>query len=101
MRLYTVCVRGRPVLVKSTDVEPPMPDSLTTNAELMKAHRAQRALMEQTTNDKTRHIGAVREIDEALDTWLGTDLMVQSLWNGDWSDVQIREATAEEAGRWH
>lgn len=76
MRLYTICIDQRPVLVMSTDAEPPMEDTLTTDAKLMKAHRdmqALRAKMQARLPDAER-LADQREIDEALDTWLGEDL---------------------------
>ena len=103
MRLYTICIDQRPVLVMSTDAEPPMEDTLTTDAKLMKAHRdmqALRAKMQARLPDAER-LADQREIDEALDTWLGEDLHSFGLWNGDWDRLHIREARTEEARRWH
>ena len=62
MRLNTILIDRRPVMVISTDAEPPMPD-------------------------------------EALDTWLGQDLQILGLWDGDMSRVTSREATVEETSR--
>ena len=39
--------------------------------------------------------------DEALDTWLGQDLQILGLWDGDMRRVTSREATVEETSRWH
>ena len=105
MRLYTVCVEGRPVLVLSTDVEPPMEDHLTTNAALMQSNRDWRDLkdlMLANSDPLVRHAAAHLELDQALDTGLGEDLMERGLWRpGDRGAVRHREPTEEEAARWH
>jgi hypothetical protein len=104
MRLYTICINQRPVLVMSTGAEPPMPDALTTNTVLMKAYRDMRALEESLPTD-VRRISDEREIDKALDSWLREDLQALEqdgtpLWNGDRASLHIREATDDEAQGW-
>jgi hypothetical protein len=99
LRLYTICTNDRPVLVMGAGVEPPMEDSLTTNAALMKAHRDLRAMEESLPADIQR-ISEVREIDEAIDTWLGEELQSFGLWDGDHAKLQVREADPSEAERW-
>jgi hypothetical protein len=71
----------------STDTELPMEDRLATDPKLMQAHRDMRALTESMP-DEVRRIGDQREIDEALDTWLGEDLFAwrregQAVWDGN------------------
>lgn len=99
MRLYTICPNGQPVLVISAGVEPPMEDCFTTNADLMKASRAMREMLED--NPDAQRISEVQELDEAIDTYLGMDLMAYGLWNGvDRADVQVRDASPDETHRW-
>ena len=105
MKLYTICVDQRPVLVMSVDAEPLMPDQLTTNAELMKAQRDTRVSSHSLPADVQR-VSDQREIDEALDTWLGHDLRTLRshgvpLWNGGRANLHVREATPDEAKGWH
>jgi hypothetical protein len=64
MRLYTICIDQRPVLVMSTNAESPMPDKLAMDAELMKAWRDARAMVENLPADVHR-ISDQQEIDEA------------------------------------
>ena len=48
----------------------------------------------------------IMEIEDALDTWLGSDLTClqhdgRSLWDGkDRGQVSVREATADETAKW-
>ena len=105
MRLYTICIDHRPVLVISAGVEPIVPDSLTAEAELMKAYRERRARLDHLP-DEVQRITEHREINEALDTWLGTELRSMTydgspLWSGDRANLEIREAKTDEAQRWH
>jgi hypothetical protein len=102
VRLFTICTNGLPVLVMSAGAEPPLPDSLTTNVALMKAHRELSAQMDNLPDYARYSV----EIHEVLDTWLGADLRSQTyngtpLWNGDLDSLQIREARTDEAERWH
>jgi hypothetical protein len=100
MKLYTICIDQRPVVVMSTDAEPPMEDARTTNAVLMKAARDLRAMRESLPDDVLRSCDQ-REIDEALDSRLGQDLLVYGLWDGDSARLHIRDASADEAQHWH
>jgi hypothetical protein len=104
MRLYTICIDQRPVVVISVDAEPPIPDSLTTRPDLMQTLRESRAQIESIPADP-RTMDQM-EIDEALDTYLGEDLQSltcegNSLWDGDHARLHIREARVDEAERWH
>jgi hypothetical protein len=105
MKLYTICVDQRPILVMSVDAGPLMPDQLTTNAEPMKARRDTRALSDSLPADVQR-INDQREIDQALDTWLGQDLRTLRshgvpLWSGGSASLHVRDATPDEAQGWH
>jgi hypothetical protein len=105
MKLYTICVDQRPILVMSVDAGPLMPDQLTTNAEPMKARRDIRALSDSLPADVQR-INDQREIDEALNTWLGQDLRTLRshgvpLWSGGSASLLVRDATPHEAQGWH
>lgn len=105
MRLYTICIDQRPVLIMSAGVVPPMPDSLKTDAELVKAHRERRAMLERRP-DEVRRTTERREIAEALNTWLGVELRSLThdgapLWSGDRASLEVREARADEVQRWH
>jgi hypothetical protein len=99
MRLYTICVHGCPVVVISTDTVPPMLDEFTTNAKLMQANRETEEFIDSLP-DEVRRIGQRQEIDEAIDTWLGEDL-IEWGWSGDHAALHVRDATTDEAGRWH
>jgi hypothetical protein len=106
MRLYTICVRGLPVVTMSTNTEPAMPDEFTTDADLMKAYRDARALREAFVDEELQRGIERRQIDEALEAWLGEDLTGLQhdgapLWTGDYRDLEIREARVDEAARWH
>jgi hypothetical protein len=94
----------------SVDADVPMPDSLITNAEVMKAVRASRALRDEIAArlpGDIQEASYLHEIDEALDTWLGEDLLTLQhddgvpLWSGDRDALHIREARVDEAARWH
>ena len=107
MRLYTICAHNRPILTMSVACELPMPDRFTTDAMFMKAHRDERALIDKLRAEDPAfdRISDQREIDEALNTWLGEDLLCleterHPLWSGRRSDLGVREATADEAERW-
>ena len=105
MKLYTICVDQRPVLVMSVDAGPLVPNQLITNAELMKAQRDTRALSDSLPADVQR-INDQREINEALDTWLGQDLRTLRshgvpLWSGGSASLLVRDATPDEAQGWH
>jgi hypothetical protein len=82
-----------------------MPDSLTTDAKLIKAYRERRAMLDHLP-DEVRRITERREIDEAVNTWLGVDLRSLThdgapLWSGDRDSLEIRDAWTDEAQRWH
>jgi hypothetical protein len=105
MRLYTVCAHGRPVLVISAGTEDPMEDRFTTDPEIMNAHRFTQALSDNIPSE-VASFSECGEIEEALDTWMGEDLQAlksggRPLWNGDRTQVSIREATTDEAAKWH
>lgn len=74
MKLYTICVRGRPVVTLSTDADQPVPDGLI---------EVDKAL------DTWLGAGLRKLRNEG-----------QVLWTGDRNDLQIREAQADEAERW-
>ena len=49
---------------------------------------------------------AQRDLDEALNSWLGADLAMrehdgQPVWNGDPDALHVRTATTDEADTWH
>jgi hypothetical protein len=106
MRLYTVCIETQPILVMSADADTPMLDAFTTIPELMKANRDHQALWDET-DEVVRRLTEQQEIEEAVDTWLGEDLMslthddCRPLWNGDRSRLAIREARTAEVTEWH
>jgi hypothetical protein len=70
----------------------------------MTANRDSQALRDEM-GDEVRRIGEQREIDEAMDTWLGEELMALTqdsgnpLWNGDRSVLTVREARTDEAAK--
>ena len=71
----------------------------------MKPQRGVRAFRDSRPADVQR-IGDQREIDEALDTWLGQDLRTLRshgvpLWSGGRASLHVREATPDEAQGWH
>jgi hypothetical protein len=106
MRLYTVCVESQPILVMSADADTPMLDAFTTIPELMKANRDNQPLWDET-DEVVRRLTEQQEIEEAVDTWLGEDLMSltrddgRPLWNGDRSRLAVRDARTAEATEWH
>jgi hypothetical protein len=51
--------------------------------------------------DEFRHCSAIREIDEALDTWLGSELQAFGLWNGERDRGSARRASPDESAVWH
>jgi hypothetical protein len=105
MKLYTVEAHDIPVLVMPTDVEPAMEDTLTTNAELIRALRGARDSIKEIP-EEAKELARLSEIDEALETWLGADLMTlqhengQVLWNGAYEAIHVRPAIEEEVARW-
>ena len=111
MNLYTVCVHGLPVLVMSVGTEPSLENSFTRNPEFMKPYRDTQALRDNNAMtdgdpDVSRHTCDLREVDKAINTWLGKDLRTleyngRNLWNGNREQLTVREATTEEAARWH
>jgi hypothetical protein len=100
MRLYTICVHGVPILVISTDTGLPFPDEFTTDAERLAADRATRALLKGMP-EHARRISDQRKIDGALDTWLGEDLSLAGLCDGDHTNLHVRETCVDEAEQWH
>jgi hypothetical protein len=102
MRLYTVCAHDQPVLVISAGVEPSMEElAKFAPPEVLKAEQFLRSIVDEETQRAVEW----REIDEALDTWLGAELQClehdfHGVWGGDRSDIVIREATTNEAARW-
>ncbi len=71
MTIYTIEAHGRPVVVVSVGDAPSLEDSLATKPELL---RATRDLEAQAPADMGEHLRR-RAMDEALDTWLGEDLV--------------------------
>jgi hypothetical protein len=101
MRLYTICANGRPVLTMNAGSEQTMEDSLTTKAELLAAHRESIKLLDSMGLDtEAPRSMELREIDEALDTWLGQDLQGLGLWNGNHGELTVRVASSSEADTW-
>jgi hypothetical protein len=89
----------------SAGVTPPMPDFVIKDPKLLEAHRFTESLMADLSED-ARRAHELQEIDEAIATWLGADLRAlehdgRPLWNGDPSQLSVREATADEAAKWH
>ena len=111
MQLYTVHAHGVPLLVISAGAEPWMEDSFTRDPSLMEAHRKAQAWLKEMDvlsgdPEGLRRSCDVREIEEAIDTWLGEDLLnlehdAQLLWSGDRKQLVVHEATADEAAKWH
>jgi hypothetical protein len=111
MRLYTVCAHNLPVYVTSAGIELPLEDALLTDPDFLKQYRDSETLRKELASKMaSMHPGGpaefhhqvdVREIEEAVDTWLGTHFMTLRLWNGDKSQVSIRQARADEAAKWH
>jgi hypothetical protein len=89
----------------SVAAEDPLPDDLALDANMMKALRDSKAVLNSFPAG-VQMIADRREIDEALDTWLGQDLLTlehdgHPLWTGNSSDLDIREARTDEAEQWH
>jgi hypothetical protein len=106
--LYTISIRNRPVLTMSVDANDPLPDTFATEPEMLKALREAQALIDEmkARTPNLTEIAAMREIDEALDTWLGDDLRSlktegHPLWKGDRNEITVREARVDEAESWH
>jgi hypothetical protein len=79
MRLYTICVSGRPTVVISVDADVDMVQGPPDVQQMLE----------------------LREIEEDLDTWLGEELRRlkrngKHVWNGDHSVISFREASAWE-----
>jgi hypothetical protein len=100
---------GRPVVVISTDgLDPPSPsDEMLRNPRLVEALRLQRQNLSEMRDEVKRmggasldEVDARREIDEAIETYLGADLQAFALWDGDWKNIHVRQATGEEAEIW-
>jgi hypothetical protein len=108
MRLHTVSIDNLAVVAMSTDADAPMQDFVVHDAELLSAHRQMTELhntMKSIAPDLDK-ISDQREVDDALETWLGDDLKALQhhgvpLWNGDHSRLTSREATVDEASKWH
>src|SRR4051794_10078282 len=80
-------------------VMPALEDSMVKNPRLLQTLRAMQTLDEQLGSEN-RRAAELMEIEEALDTYLGQDLISPGLWDGDRSKIHIREPTPEEAARW-
>ena len=108
MKLYTICVRGRPVVTLRTGADDPLPDEFATDPQILQAIRESQAVRDKlkALSPGLDEAEAHDEIYDALDTWLGQDLRTlqnegRPLWGGDMDDVHIREARVDEAERWH
>jgi hypothetical protein len=113
-KLYTVEAHGRPVVVLSATRLGPPPDEMLAYTKVIEALRNSRHVMSELA-DKAKQRGFnleeevdLREIDEALETWLGEDLLVLEdaesgvpLWDGDENTLCVRQATADEAAAWN
>lgn len=104
MRLYTICVQNRPILVLSTGAPlSPCDRENMTLAELAVvdvAHQTISALSPAAIQDMDRAV-----IDQTISDGLGVLLMATTaagrpLWNGDPDAVAIRRAHHAEALRW-
>jgi hypothetical protein len=110
MTPYTICVNGLPVLVMSVDAgELQMPDDLVLNPKIRAAMTATNEVKAQVDALVVKSGGsleefndsiAIREIDDAVDSWLGADLLAKGLWNGEPDQVSARKATPDEAATW-
>lgn len=109
MKLYTVCVQGSPVLTMSIDADHPLEDFILRDPELLKAHRQTQAFIEQIRREPgVDAIADEREVNEALDTWLGEDLRAlrtvgahAPIWDGNPDELSFRGARTDEAEKWH
>jgi hypothetical protein len=111
-QLYTICLHDTPTLMMLKDVasmQLPMPNR-PLDIKQRETIRGARAYLESLPDGVLSGIAAEvakDEISDALDTWLGMQLTGittadgKSLWNGEPESVEIREATSEEAERWH
>jgi hypothetical protein len=97
VRLYTICIDQRPILVVSAGASPPMEDGLlTSHPELAKTISDLHAMNERMPEE---------EIDSALEGWLGEELQAlmhqgAPLWSGDRSSLHVREARLDELLQW-
>jgi len=115
-RLYTVEAHGRPVVVISVRNEQPH-DTWVSDPELTAAVRKAREHQAMIGSPLEQHDVApndfqetqdIREIDDALDIYLGADLRTlqdavtaRPLWDGDDTNIRVRKATTEEAEAWN
>ncbi len=104
MKLFTVAVDGVPIVVLSVDAELGLPDQFARDPQALSALRAMAATT-KSMPPGTSDIEQQMEIEDALDTWLGDDLLQierngQPLWDGNRDRLRISEALADEADHW-
>ena len=77
-RLYTICLKERPVLVVSVGLEPSLDDQPADDAPLLLTELY------------------AEQFDEIVDS-----PMILKLWDGDPDTLHVRKPTADEAARWY
>lgn len=109
MLLITIEVYGRPTVVMSANVEPLVEDHYLqdpNSRRLILETNKRLSEMEETLGAQggdltAHHYGmALMEIEEAVDTWLGTDLRCDCGWKGVRNGLNVRPATPEEKAKW-
>jgi hypothetical protein len=116
--LYTVEAHGRPVVVISATASLGLPDdAMLVNPNIRERLRLMRRA-KSLWNDLAKRLRidpddsevriSLREIDAALETYLGEDLRTMEdvaqpgrpLWDGKWKNIRVRRATDKEAETW-
>ena len=107
MRLKTILIDDRPVITLSVDVDLAVEDNWLHDPEFLTSMRQAtrlRDILDAADPDLDEAVDQ-REIDEALNGGLGSDLQTLQtegfpLWNGDHSRISVRAADDDEIAMW-